>query len=690
MNGQYPYMPILWRLSSLIAITILPAVVVLIVENLDPWTTVHIAAALALGGLLGLQTAWMSRRRFVHEPVQRLIALVNVLRQGKYVPGAAWAARSGEFGSLARALAEMAEPLAAREIALREALEHKTEILESIEDAFYALDREWRFTYVNRRALELWGKPAEQLIGQRFLDAFPQAAGSEPYDALARAMTQRCSQFAEIVSPILNRWLAVSVYPSAHGGLSVYFREIAGRKVYEALLSAVVDHMPVGVMVAEAPSGRLIMSNREAERIWRRPVLFREPTERYRAHKGFHPDGRPYDEHEWPLMRAVSAGQTVLDEEIAFERGDGTRGLMSVNAAPVRDQSGQIIAGVVAFSDVTDRRRTEEALRESRASLSLALAAAQAGTWDWSIPSDTVKWSPETYELFGLDPANGTPGLGDWERRVHPDDLERAKRDVRGAIEGRVPEFHSEYRIVHPARGVRWLVSLGRVERAADGTALRMAGINLDITERKRAEERLKLLAAEVDHRAKNMLALVQVIVRQTSAATVKEYTKAVLGRVSGLARAHTLLSQSRWEGAELRRLVEEEAAPFRRTERERIQISGPPVALSPRAAQVFAMVLHELATNAVKHGALSLPQGRVSVDWRWREAGWLSVRWAEACGPLVQVPTRRGLGSNVIERSIAQQLDGEVRFDWRPEGLVCEVGVPSAHLRAPELRKDG
>jgi PAS domain S-box-containing protein len=214
-----------------------------------------------------------------------------------------------------------------------------------------------------------------------------------------------------------------------------------------------------------------------------------------------------------------------------------------------------------------------------------------------------------------------------------------------------------------------------------EGRRARIIAIR-DLTEQKTAavalrdsSDRLKLLAAEVDHRSKNVLALVQVMLRHTHAETVPEYAAAAQGRVAALARAHTLLAHSRWEAADLRRLAEEELAPFRR-DAGRVRLDGPAVALSSRAAQSFAMALHELATNAAKHGALSTRGGRVTMEWTWQDDR-LLLRWSESGGSPVRPPARSGFGTNVIVRSIKQQLDGQVAFDWRPEGLVCELVVP-------------
>jgi two-component sensor histidine kinase len=200
--------------------------------------------------------------------------------------------------------------------------------------------------------------------------------------------------------------------------------------------------------------------------------------------------------------------------------------------------------------------------------------------------------------------------------------------------------------------------------------------------ELRQSEERSKLLAAEVDHRAKNTLAIVQVLLRQTRASSVEAYARAAQGRVAALARAHTLLSQSRWAGAELSRLIEEESAPYRRSGLARVSMVGPKLLLEPKDAQALAMVLHELATNAAKYGALSVPGGEVGVQWSVDREGQLLLRWTESNGPPVQPPSRLGLGSQVIERSVRDQLDGTVQLDWHVEGLICTITLPPGRAK--------
>jgi two-component sensor histidine kinase len=203
---------------------------------------------------------------------------------------------------------------------------------------------------------------------------------------------------------------------------------------------------------------------------------------------------------------------------------------------------------------------------------------------------------------------------------------------------------------------------------------VRVSGVTVDITERKRAEERQSLLAREVDHRAKNALALAQSIVRLTRADEVKAYVNAVEGRINALARVHTILSLSSWQGAELSKLIDEELAPY--SLGGQIRLSGPEVQLVPATAQTLALALHELFTNSAKYGALSTRSGRLAISWE-ADDGTLAVTWEESGGPLVRTPKSRGFGTRSLLASVESQLGGQAHFNWRPEGLLCRLEVP-------------
>jgi PAS domain S-box-containing protein len=216
----------------------------------------------------------------------------------------------------------------------------------------------------------------------------------------------------------------------------------------------------------------------------------------------------------------------------------------------------------------------------------------------------------------------------------------------------------------------------------ADGQLVGAVNMLVDITERKAADERQRLLSNEVDHRANNLLAVVQALVRMAEAPTVPELKRALEGRIKALAHAHVLLTQSRWTGADLQHLVTEEIAPFMGGASPRVWLSGPVLTLEPSVAQSMSMILHELATNAVRHGALSSQGGRVMIDWQAGPAQDLVFRWTEVGGPPVSPPPALGMGVRLIDRTV-EHLKARRRFDWRPEGLVFELSAPLTLLVA-------
>jgi two-component sensor histidine kinase len=197
-----------------------------------------------------------------------------------------------------------------------------------------------------------------------------------------------------------------------------------------------------------------------------------------------------------------------------------------------------------------------------------------------------------------------------------------------------------------------------------------------DLIDRSRNEERVAVLAREAEHRSKNMLAAVQAVVRLTKAETADEFKKAIMGRINALDNVYRLLVQSNWSGADLRTLVTEELSPYRKPEDLKAEISGPDLAIGPDTAQAISMTLHELATNAAKYGALSAPGGYVRVAWSCKNST-LALRWEERGGPPVKEPSKRGVGSRVMDSMIRGQFHGAIKFDWRKEGLSCEFSLP-------------
>jgi PAS domain S-box-containing protein len=264
---------------------------------------------------------------------------------------------------------------------------------------------------------------------------------------------------------------------------------------------------------------------------------------------------------------------------------------------------------------------------------------------------------------------------------THPDDMleTRARaREVSEQNEG----FALEKRYVRPDGTVTWAVT--NVTRLVDdrGEPNGFFSVTTDVSERKEQERIRAWLLAELNHRVKNNLSTVQALAHHTmaSSATPEEFERVFSARLMALSRAHDLLMRETWTSAALGDLVSDTLAPFALDDDRRIMIGGPEVRFSPTAAVTMTLAFHELATNAAKFGALSRPEGRVSVEWavdRSRNGGVVELRWRETDGPVVAPPERRGFGSRLIERGAARELGGRVRLDFEPEGVACAFHLP-------------
>ncbi|MCK1361973.1 HWE histidine kinase domain-containing protein [Bradyrhizobium sp. 199] len=312
-------------------------------------------------------------------------------------------------------------------------------------------------------------------------------------------------------------------------------------------------------------------------------------------------------------------------------------------------------------------------LRESEQRRSMAIAAGKMGSWDWDWISGDWMWDEGQYRIFGVGPESFEVNPANVQALLHPDDVDQLRKAIAEFNKG-ARAYETEFRIIRPDGEVRWCVGTAAATVDDSSRVVRVSGVTVDITERKRAEERQNLLAREVDHRAKNALALAQSIVRLTRADEVKAYVNAVEGRINALARVHTILSLSSWQGAELSRLIDEELAPY--SLGGQIILAGPEVQLLPATAQTLALALHELFTNSAKYGALSTRSGRLTIGWQVEDQV-LTLSWEESGGPLVMPPKSRGFGTRSLLASVESQLGGQARFDWRAEGLLCRLEVP-------------
>jgi PAS domain S-box-containing protein len=333
-------------------------------------------------------------------------------------------------------------------------------------------------------------------------------------------------------------------------------------------------------------------------------------------------------------------------------------------------------------------KSSTERLLQSEQLRSLALAAGQMGSWDWDAVSGEFSWDEGQYRIFGVDPKSFSMTADNVRALIHPEDWERLRAALESVTE-HGQTFQGEFRVHRPHGELRWCIGAAAASIDANRRVVGLSGVTVDITERKSAEERQTLLVREVDHRARNALAVVQSIIRLTRAESKEAYIAAVEGRITALSRAHVLLSQSRWQGANLSRILDEELAPYRRSDVDKIATSGPEVFLEPATAQILALALHELATNAAKYGALSSTFGRVNLSWDLGPDH-LVLQWAESGGPSVRPPSSEGYGTRVIGASVERQLDGSATFDWHPDGLRFSMSIPLGEKAKAEAEENG
>jgi PAS domain S-box-containing protein len=314
-------------------------------------------------------------------------------------------------------------------------------------------------------------------------------------------------------------------------------------------------------------------------------------------------------------------------------------------------------------------------LLESEHRRSLALAAGSMGSWDWDLIAGKFEWDEGQHAIYGVTPGEFVATPENLKVLVLPEDWKQLQTGMNVMLEHGQP-YQAEFRVRRPDGDVRWCATTAAATRDGSGKVVRISGVTMDVTERKNAEERQALLAREVDHRAKNAMAIVQSIVKLTKADSIADYAVVVEGRIKALSRAHAILSASRWEGAELTKLVDEEIAPYRSDHADRIHVSGPKVVLDPTTAQTLALALHELATNAAKYGALSQASGALELTWQLQPEA-IVINWRETGGPPTHQPLKLGFGTRIISSSIERQLGGKAVFDWRSEGLSCALFVP-------------
>ncbi|HEX8622444.1 MAG TPA: PAS domain S-box protein [Allosphingosinicella sp.] len=450
-------------------------------------------------------------------------------------------------------------------------------------------------------------------------------------------------------------------------------RPDAGETLDRLGAAAVLEQIPDGVIVADR-DGSIVFVNDAAVRLHGVRTLGIGPEAYSQAYGLFTLSGEPYPPAELPLARAAR-GETVSEARWRIRRPDGRDVVAIGNARPFYDSAGAQQGAILTLRDDSARHAAELALAESEARFRTIADCAPAPVWVTG--PDGVEFANRAYSEFARRPVEQLLGHS-WIGFVHEDDIP-AILELRSEAWKTGSPYGWEARFQRSDGQWLWIHASCAPRVDSSGSVQGYVGMAVDVTESRRAEaelrdseRHLRLMVDELNHRVKNTLAIVQGLAQQSfrGGGVSLDVRSSFEGRLAALAAAHDLLTRKNWEGAQLRDLV---VAVVSTQCGERVAIEGPPVQLPPKLAVTLALALHELCTNAIKYGALTVASGRVTLAWT-SESDRLSLRWEESGGPRIELPRRRGFGTRMIERALAAEEGGKADLHFRPAGLVCEI----------------
>jgi PAS domain S-box-containing protein len=371
-----------------------------------------------------------------------------------------------------------------------------------------------------------------------------------------------------------------------------------------------------------------------------------------------------------------AAAGTSFRGEVSYLLKDGTEGVTDIAFVPIKDEVGRVMSVFVPGTDITDRARQYRATFEN-AAVGIAHLSTDA---KWLRVNRTfariIGYSPD--ELVSKSVQDIT----------HPDDLTLSFTEFESLRSGKADSFEMEKRYMRRDGTPVWVHITGAAVRRNDGSVDHFVTVIQDVSERKRAEEQVRLLLREMNHRGKNILSLVQAVARQTAVSDPEHFMDRFTDRIQAIAANQDLLVRASWRGVDVDDLVCAQLAHFSDLIGYRISLDGPQLRLNGAAAQAIGMVLHELATNASKYGALSTDVGHVDIAWR-ADGDLFTMNWTERDGPPVRPPDRRGFGTTVLESMAKHAVDGAVQLEYDTAGVAWHLTCPATNALEPSGAMD-
>lgn len=569
------------------------------------------------------------------------------------------------------------------ELALRESEATNRALLEAVPDHLFRMDREGRYlAYHTRDESRLAARPSE-FIGRKVDDVLPGQRAETCMSALRDLFATGQPQTYEYdydSGRDGKRYYEVRVVRCGHDEAMLVVRDISARKLAEISLQEsekryrdLMEILPISVLVHQ--DGKIAYGNRASAQ------LIGQESPSVITGREFLSVVRQEDREEaaMRIQEALASGDLLPTSRMRVCGDDGEE--RAVETTSTRIVFNHQPAVLTVATDITARLRSEGLLRQAQSRLSAVLDRMPDVVLYDSHPEGKYI-SENVTNLLGYPAASFVEDRTLFGRLVHAEDAAEVEAQMRELLESHASRSLTLQFRVRRADGSQIWLEDRMVSHETPTNTWRVTGVLIDITERKRAEQRQRLMVAELDHRVKNNLAAVLSLAEQSmrTTASAQEFYTVFVNRVRALARLHGALAHSHWQHINLRSIVEQTLAAFHTSSSSEVILEGKDVLLPGRIGSPLALTLHELATNAVKHGSLSSLTGSLAISWEIQEApGQRSLRmtWKESGGPTVATPVRRGLGRDLIEGGLAHELGGEVKLLFQPEGVMCEIVVP-------------
>lgn len=549
------------------------------------------------------------------------------------------------------------------------------EAMEAIPDAFYMLDMNWRFLFLNRAAEQFFGTPKESALGQYYLEVWPEARGTEVFHTLASVYAEQKPVEREMMSARRpGSLVCFSAVPLSSGGVAVTVKDITHRAEHQQQMEEGRKRLD---SMLESTSDNVLLLDRYS--------VVQFANARALSNLKLTPDkviGKPiYDVipeiRTSPIMRMLVE---TLESQVSksFVHHSASLGRWyDITAYP--SQSGL----AVFYKDITYQRKNDEKLAASERQFRELSESMPQLVWKADRGGNRTWFNRQWLQLTGMT-LEESRGWG-WLAAHHPDDHAEIKQTLRDSLRDKKP-WSGNWRIRSKDGNYRWyLTRCTPVFATLKDNITHWIGTCTDITDSIKDKEHQELLLHELNHRVKNTLAIIQSIGRNSSGTDVKSFRKLFESRLLALSKTHDLLTESDWNSAPLRGLIESELAPYvgaSVTRQHRLE--GPDVNLKPQVVVPLGMAIHELATNAAKYGSLSTTQGKVVIRWCLVDTNgrdMVRIHWIESGGPPVEQPDRKGFGTRLMQHSFRGDFGGSVALNYLPEGFQCVMEIPAEHM---------